>query len=137
MSEFQGNTEIKMGSDRSFGLVFSMVFLLVSFFPLFSGGRIRIWELVVSLIFMTLAIFSPRLLQGLNFIWFRFGLYLNKFVSPLIMGIVFFFTVTPIGLLMKLRNKDLLNERFDASKESYWIPVDPMDGAKSSMRNQF
>ena len=124
---------IKVGSNRSFGIVFFIVFLLISLYPLLNDEYLRIWSLIISLTFLTLGLFNSRLLTPLNKIWFKFGLFLGKLISPLIMGIIFFLVVTPIGLLMRMIGKDLLNLKFNTNK-SYWIEK---DGVKSKMKNQF
>ena len=124
---------IKVGSNRSFGIVFFIVFLLISLYPLLNDEYLRIWSLIISLTFLILGLFNSRLLTPLNKIWFKFGLFLGKLISPLIMGIIFFLVVTPIGLLMRMIGKDLLNLKFNTNK-SYWIEK---DGVKSKMKNQF
>ena len=125
--------DIKVGSNRNFGIVFSIFFLLISVYPLLKSGDIRVWSLVVSFIFLILGIFNSKILSPFNKLWFKFGLLLGKFVSPLIMMIIFFFVVTPIGILMRLFRKDVLNLKFN-NKETYWIEK---NGPKSKMKNQF
>ena len=125
--------DIKVGSNRNFGIVFFIVFLLISLYPLLNSGDIRFWSLVVSLIFLILGIFNSKILLPFNKLWFKFGQLLGKFVSPLIMMIIFFFVVTPIGILMRLFRKDILNLKFN-NKETYWIEK---NGPKSKMKNQF
>ena len=125
--------DIKVGSNRNFGIVFSIVFLLISLYPLLKSEDIRVWSLVVSFIFLILGIFNSKILSPFNKLWFKFGLLLGKFVSPLIMMIIFFFVVTPIGILMRLFRKDILNLKFN-NKETYWIEK---NGPKSKMKNQF
>ena len=125
--------EIKIGSNRSFGIVFSVVFLLISIYPLINDESLRYWSLLISLIFLILGLLNSRLLTPLNKIWFKFGIFLARIISPIIMGIIFFFLVTPIGLLMRIFKKDLLNLKFNSDK-SYWIEkTEP----KSKMKNQF
>ena len=125
--------EIKIGSNRSFGIVFFVVFLLISLYPLLNNEHIKIWSLIISLIFLFLGLLNSKFLSPLNKIWFKFGLFLGKLISPLIMGFIFFLVVTPIGLLMRMLGKDLLNLKFN-TKKSYWIKK---DGLKSKMKNQF
>ena len=125
--------DIKVGSNRNFGIVFSIFFLLISVYPLLKSGDIRVWSLVVSFIFLILGIFNSKILSPFNKLWFKFGLLLGKFVSPLIMMIIFFFVVTPIGILMRLFRKDVLNLKFN-NKETYWIEK---KGPKSKMKDQF
>ncbi len=125
--------EIKINSNRSFGIVFFIVFLLISVHPLINDENIRYWSLLISLIFLVLGLLNSRILTPLNKIWFKFGILLGKIISPLVMGIIFFFVVTPTGLLMKMLKKDLLNLKFN-SDQSYWIEkTEP----KSKMKNQF
>ena len=125
--------KIKLPTNRNFGMVFSIVFLLISLWPLLSQNEIRIWSLTISGIFFILGIFNSKLLLPLNKIWFKFGLVLGKIVSPLIMGIIFFLVVTPIGFTMRLFRKDVLNLKYNKNK-SYWIEK---NGPKSKMKNQF
>tara|TARA_B100001057_G_scaffold215366_1_gene215613 strand:- start:151 stop:534 length:384 start_codon:yes stop_codon:yes gene_type:complete len=125
--------EIKISSNRSFGIVFFIVFLLIALYPLFKGNDLRIWSLIISFIFLTLSFINSKILTPLNRLWFKFGLLLGKFISPLIMGIIFFVVVTPIGIIMRLLKKDLLNLRYN-KKDSYWIEI---SGPKSKMKNQF
>ena len=125
--------EIKISSNRSFGIVFFVVFLLVSFYPLINEENIRYWSLFISFIFLILGLLNSKILTPLNKIWFKFGILLGKIISPLVMGIIFFLVVTPIGFLMKMFKKDLLNLKFNKDK-SYWIEkTEP----KSKMKNQF
>ena len=125
--------EIKISSNRSFGIVFFIVFLLIAFYPLLKGNDYRIWSLVISFIFLALGLINSKILTPLNRLWFKFGLLLGKFISPLIMGIIFFVVVTPIGIIMRLLKKDLLNLKYN-KKETYWIDK---SGPKSKMKNQF
>ena len=125
--------DIKIGSNRSFGVVFFIVFLIISIYPLLNNENIRIWSLVISIIFLILGLLNSKLLNPLNKIWFKFGLLLGKIISPIVMGIIFFFVVTPIAILMKLLRKDLINLKFNKNK-TYWIDK---SGPKSKMKNQF
>ena len=127
------NTEIRISSNKSFGLVFFIVFLIVSIYPLINNGELRIWSLITAIIFLILGLLNSKVLTPLNKIWFKFGLLLGKIVSPLIMGIIFFLVVTPTALIMRIIGKDLLNLRFN-NKKSYWIEK---TGPKSKMKNQF
>ena len=127
------NTELKIGSNKSFGIVFFIVFLLVAIYPLINNSEIRIWSLITAVIFLILGLTNSKVLTPLNKLWFKFGLLLGKVVSPLIMGIIFFLVVTPIGLIMRIIGKDLLNLKFN-NKKSYWIEK---TGPKSKMKNQF
>ena len=124
---------IKINSNRSFGIVFFIVFLIVSFFPLLNEGDIRIWSLIISIIFLTLGLLNSKILTPFNRIWFRFGILLGSLVSPIVMSVVFFIVVTPISLMMKLSNKNLLGLK-KINKSSYWINSSKI---KSKMKNQF
>ena len=125
--------EIKISSNRSFGIVFFIVFLLIALYPILKGNDLRIWSLIISFIFLSLGLINSRILTPLNRLWFKFGLLLGKFISPIIMGIIFFIVVTPIGIIMRLLKKDLLNLKYN-KKETYWIDK---KGPKSKMKNQF
>ena len=125
--------DIKLGSNRSFGIVFFIVFLIIALYPLLNSSDIRLWSLITSAIFLILGLLNSKILTPLNKIWFKFGILLGKIISPLIMGIIFFFVVSPIGIIMRLFRKDLLNLKFNDTK-SYWIKK---TGPKSKMKNQF
>ncbi len=125
--------DIKISSNKSFGIVFFIVFLIVSIYPLFFDGNLRIWSLIVSLLFLILGLVNSRILTPLNRLWFKFGMLLGKIISPIIMGLVFFIVVTPTGLIMRALKKDLLNLKKKDS-QSYWVKRDKFD---SDMRNQF
>ncbi len=125
---------IKIGSNRSFGIVFFIVFLIISLFPLIKGNDLRIWSLLISLMFLVLGLMNSSILGPLNKLWFKFGLLLGSFISPIVMGFVFFLVVTPIGLFMRLLGKDLLNLKKKNNLRSYWIEK---TGPKSKMKNQF
>ena len=124
---------IKLPSNRNFGIVFAIVFLIISLWPLLSQNEIRSWSLIVSIIFLTLGLVNSKLLLPLNKIWFKFGILLGNFIAPIVMGIIYFFVVTPTGLIMKMLGKDLLNLK-KSNKDSYWIKK---DNSNSSLKNQF
>mgnify|MGYP001375448807 FL=1 len=125
--------DVKISSNRSFGIVFFIVFLLIALYPLINTGEFRLWSLIISFIFLILGILNSKILTPLNKLWFKFGIFLGKIVSPIIMGIIFFFVVTPIGVLMRIFGKDILNLKYNNNK-SYWIEK---TGPKSKMKNQF
>ena len=127
------NKDIKLGSNRSFGIVFFVVFFIISIYPLINDNPIRLWSLILSLIFLILGLINSKILTPLNIIWMKFGMYLGILISPIVMGIVFFLVVTPIGIIMKILRKDLLNLRMN-KENSYWIEKDKI---KSNMKNQF
>jgi len=125
--------DIKIGSNRSFGIVFFVVFLIITTYPLINGDELRLWSLIISIVFLFLGLVNSKILNPLNKLWFKFGIFLGKIISPLVMGIIFFLVVTPIGLLMRLLNKDLLNLKFN-NNNTYWIEkTEP----KSKMKNQY
>ena len=124
---------VKIGSNRSFGIVFFVVFLLIGFYPLLNEGNLRIWSVIISIVFFILGLLNSKILTPINKVWFRFGLFLGKIISPLIMGIIFFFVVTPIGIFLRIIKKDVINLKFNSDK-SYWIKKSKI---KSKMKNQF
>ena len=125
--------DVKLSSNRSFGIVFFVVFLFIALYPLSYSGEIIKWSLVISLIFLLLGLVNSKILTPLNKIWFKFGIFLGNIISPIIIAIVFFLVVTPVGLIMRVLGKDPLNLKFNA-KKSYWIEK---NGPKSKMKNQF
>ena len=127
-------TKIKTSSNRSFGLVFFIVFLILALWPIKNGGEIRIWLVVISLIFLILGMMKSELLTPLNHLWFKFGMILGAIVAPIVMGAVFFLVVTPIGIIMSLMGKDLINKKNNKKKETYWIKRKTSTG---SMKRQF
>lgn len=136
--ETQGHTDpVRMGSERSFGLVFTAFFALVALWPLKSGGDLRLWAFGLSAGCLALSLAAPRVLRPLNVVWFKFGLLLHKIMSPLIMGFLFFSTITPIGILLRATGKDPMRLKRDAAAASYWISRDPPGPAPTSMKNQF
>jgi hypothetical protein len=125
--------DFNISSNRSFGIVFFVVFLLIAVFPLANSEDLRIWSLIISLIFLILGLLKSKILTPLNKIWFKFGILLGKIVSPLIMGAIFFLVVTPIGIILRLMGKDVLNLKYNKNK-SYWIEN---SSPRSKMKNQF
>ena len=125
--------DTKINSNKSFGIVFFIVFLLIAFYPLINQENIRIWSLVISLVFLILGLKNSNILSPLNKIWFKFGILLGKIISPIVMGMIYFLVVTPTGLLMRLFGKDILNLKFNNDR-SYWIEKKE---PKSKMKNQF
>ena len=125
--------KIKLPTNRNFGMVFSIVFLIIALWPLLKQNDLRLWSLYISGIFFVLGLLNSKLLLPLNKIWFKFGIFLGSIIAPIVMGIVFFFVVTPTGLIMKLLRKDLLNLKKN-KKETYWLDK---DNSNSSLKNQF
>lgn len=124
-------------SDRSFGLVFSVFFVVVGLLPLLGGHSIRLWSLGLSGAFLLLALFIPSVLAPANRVWTKFGMLLHSIVSPIALGILFFAVVTPTGFVMRLFGKDPLRLRFDPSPRSYWILRTPPGPDADSLKNQF
>ena len=127
-------SKIKISSNRSFGLVFFILFLVISLWPFIHEGQIRIWSAVISIVFLILGLMNSKLLTPLNRLWFKFGMFLGAIVAPVVMGIIFFLVVTPTGFLMRMMGKDLLRRKYDKSNKSYWIKHDK---SSSSMKQQF
>lgn len=127
----------KRSSDRAFGIVFAVVFAIVGLWPLLEQGSVRWWSLGLALLFLAVAQVRPALLGPLNVVWTGFGLLLNRVVSPLVLGFLFYLTVTPIGLLMRMTGKDPLRLEFDPQAKSYWIERRPPGPAPETMTRQF
>jgi len=125
--------KIKRSSNKSFGIVFFIVFLLIGIWPMLNDGSYRLWSLIIASIFFILGLVNSKILTPLNILWFKFGIFLGKIVSPLVMGVIFFFVVTPTAIIMRLLKKDLLNLKYNKNK-SYWIKRDEI---KNKMKNQF
>ena len=123
----------KVNSNRGFGIVFFIVFLIISFWPSIEGQSLRIWALTVSLIFLVLGLLNSKLLSPFNLIWVKFGEVLGRIIAPIAMGIVYFIIITPIGLFMRLIGKDLLRTKF-LKDNSYWIKREKNIGP---MKRQF
>ena len=126
--------KIKIGSNRNFGLVFFIVFLIISLWPLTHDGSIRYWSTIIALIFLILGLTKSKLLTPLNILWFKFGIALGAIVAPIVMSIIFFLAITPIGLLMKILGKDLFIKKINKKKNTYWIKRDVPVG---TMKRQF
>ena len=120
-------------STRGFGILFFIVFVIISIWPLFKGGDLRLWSLIIAFIFLVLGLLNSKFLTPAKRIWIRFGELLGKIISPIVLSIIFFLLITPIGILMKILRKDLLNLRFTKDK-TYWIKRSKDLG---SMNNQF
>lgn len=123
----------KKSSNRSFGLVFFIVFLIIALWPLTNEDQIRFWSAVISLVFLILGLMNSKLLNPLRQLWFKLGMLLGVIISPIVMGIIFFLVVTPIGLFMKLLGRDLLRTKYNNNK-SYWIKREKSIG---TMKQQF
>lgn len=129
--------EVRGSSDRSFGIVFTGVFLIIGLWPLVGGGDLRVWSIGVAAIFLLAAFARPSVLNPLNRVWFRFGMLLHRVASPIVLGLLFFVVVTPIGLLMRLLGSRPLQLRFDPTADSYWFHRQPVGPAPETMTRQF
>ena len=125
--------KIKISTNKSFGIVFFIVFLLIALYPLIKHENIRLWSLIIAVVFLILGLINSKILTPLNLIWFKFGIFLGKIVSPIILALIFFFVVTPTGLILRLMGKDVINLKYNKNK-SYWIEKSE---PKSSMKDQF
>ena len=134
MFENISHHKIKTGTERNFGLVFAAVFVIIGLYPVLQGQDIRLWAFIIAFIFLFFGIFLPKVLIVPNKLWFKFGILLGAIVSPIIMGIIFFLVVTPTGIIMRLLGKDLLRQKINKSKKSYWIKN---KNSLDSMKNQF
>ncbi len=127
------NSKIKISSNKSFGIVFFTVFLIIAIWPLLNGYEIRYWSLIISIVFLLLGILNSKILTPLNKIWFKIGILLGNVISPIVMSIIFFLVVTPTSFIMKILRKDLLNLKKN-TKNSYWIKK---QNQNSGMKKQF
>ena len=123
----------KISSNRSFGILFSILFAIIAFWPIINGNPLRLWLIPVSVIFLVLGLLNSKLLNPLNVVWVKFGELLGRIIAPIVMAIIYFIIVTPIGLFMRLIGKDLLNIKFSQAN-TYWIK---REKKISSMKKQF
>ena len=131
---YKQHVEINIGSEKSFGVIFSIIFLIVALYPLADSQELNLWAVIVSAIFLLLALVVPKALSLPNKLWFKFGILLGSIVAPIVMVFVYFITVLPTGIIMRLLGKDLLKQKLDKDAKSYWIKrKQPM----GSMKNQF
>lgn len=135
MIDVQQHETVSADSERSFGIVFCVVFAIIGLWPLIHDGDVRLWSLAIAVGFLSVGLLHPGLLKPLNILWFKFGMLIGRVVSPVVMGIIFFATVVPIGLLFRLRRKDLLHLKPDPELSSYWITRDTE--TSGSMHDQF
>ena len=125
--------KIKLPSNRNFGIVFSIVFLIIAIWPILNQNEIRIWSIIISLIFLILGLINSKFLSPLNKAWFKFGLILGSVIAPIVMGVVFFLVVTPTGLIMKALGKDILGLKRNKNN-TYWLEK---DNSNNNLKNQF
>ena len=134
MSETSSNFSTAQGSEKSFGVVFSIVFLIIALYPLSDSQTPHLWAVIVSTIFLLLAFLVPKTLSLPNKLWFKFGIFLGSIISPIVMTLVYFISIMPTAIIMRLLGKDLLKQKLDKNAKSYWIErKEPM----GSMKNQF
>ena len=124
----------KKGNNRGFGILFFVVFFIISIWPILNDGNLRIWSMIIALIFLILGLLNSKILTPINKAWINFGFFLGRIFSPIIMGFIYFLIVTPTGIIMKLLNKDLLKLRYDKKSNTYWFVKKEIN---SNMKNQF
>ena len=134
MNENKGNVKISVPSEKSFGIVFAVIFILIAFYPIVYGNTLRLWSLIISLIFLVLAFAYPKILRVPNRLWHKLGLLLGGLIAPIIMALVYILAIIPFGIFFKILRKDLLNEKLNKNLKSYWIKRKDTVG---SMKNQF
>ncbi len=125
--------KIKLPTNRNFGLLFFVIFLIIAFYPILKDENIRYWSLIISLIFLVLGALNSSLLTPMNKAWIKFGFFLGKLVTPIVMGLIFFLIVTPTSLILKIMGKDVLRLKKNKS-ETYWLNK---ENYKSTMKDQF
>lgn len=135
--EDRGFDQAKIGSERSFGVLFSAIFAVIGLWPLASVGNVRLWSLFLSGLMLLAALARPSLLRPLNRLWFQIGLLLGKVTTPVVMALLFFFVVTPVALLMRLFGKDTMRLKRGDGASSYWLARTPRGPQRGSMRDQF
>jgi hypothetical protein len=128
--------DVEIGSDRGFGFVFAAVFAIIALWPLLYGNYPRLWATIVALAFLLAALARPRLLHPLNIVWFRFGLLLGTVITPIVMALLYVTTIVPIGIILRLRGKDLLGLKREPERQSYWIKREP-GPEPGTMKRQF
>lgn len=138
MTELSSNNDApKMLGERSFGLIFAFIFTVIGLFPMISGGEWREWSLITAGVIATVALLVPIVLRPANIAWMHFGQFMHKIINPILMGLVFFVTVVPTGLVLKVLGKDPMRRRFEPDQSSYWITRTPDTQAKENFDNQF
>lgn len=131
MEQVKARRTVKAGSDRSFAFVFSTVFLIIACWPLLHGGAIRLWALGIAVLFIGIGATFPRVLRPLNIAWFKFGMWISRFTTPVLMVVVFATTVVPTGLLLRLFGKDPMRRTIDSAADTYWLKRDDQPGSMS------
>lgn len=137
MSELESHHETAVSSERSFGVVFTVVFAIIGLWPVIDGAAPRLWSLAVAAGFLAVTLVAPKLLKPLNLWWFKLGMLLGRIMTPVMMFLVFVVAVLPTALLIRVFGKDPMRRRTDAAASSYWVPRDPTIDRENSMKNQF
>ena len=137
MSDIQSHSEIKAGSEREFGLVFAALFCIIALWPLPKGMPVKLWALLPAAAFFAIACLTPRLLRPLNILWHKLGMLLGGVIVPVVMSILFFLGITPMGIVMRMLGNDLLRLAFDPHAGSYWIPRSEKNNPMGSMTLPF
>lgn len=134
---FNRSDDVKVGSERSFGIVFTVVFTIIGLFPLTGGESPLYGALVLAVLFLLFALFFQTPLKPLNILWFKFGMLLSRVMTPVIMFLLFITTVVPMGLIMRAVGHDAMRRKWDKNTDSYWIKRDPAGPSGDTMTNQF
>jgi hypothetical protein len=135
--DFSREEEVKGSSDRAFGLTFAAALALLALWPIVRHRPMRSWALVVAVVFLVVALRRPQLLAPCNRVWLRLGLLMQRLVTPAVMALLFYSTVTPVALVLRLVGKDLLRLSADPTAQTYWIERTPPGPAPDTMRRQF
>ncbi len=139
MNEVTYQFEIENNSERAFGITFSIVFVIISIYPVMSGNSLRLWALIAAALILIIAVLVPQLLKLPNKLWFHFGLRLGSFVSQIVMFFLFFLVLLPTGLIVKLFHVSSVGYRqgSDPRESTYWVMRDGLKNPTGSMRDQF
>lgn len=137
MIENQEYSSVEVGSNRSFGVVFAVVFAIIGTYPLLAGDPVRIWSLGVAGGFGLVTLVAPQVLRPLNSLWFKFGMLLGRIINPIVMFLIYVITILPIGLIMQALGKDLLRRRLEPEATSYWLERAPAGPEPDSLKEQF
>jgi hypothetical protein len=137
--DYRRTHEVKPGSNRSFGLLFALVFLILAAYPAWRHGlrAVRWWSVAIALLFALAAVVAPGVLAPANRLWFRFALFLGKLTTPVVTGIVFYLVITPCGAVARMFGWDPMRRKYSPDLNSYWIPRDPPGPVPESMANQY
>ena len=134
MNENTSNVKIESSSNKSFGLLFSVIFLIIAIYPLINKGTINYLFIFIAVIIFLISILLPAILTIPNKLWFKFSLILGSLISQIILTLIYLVIVTPTGFFVRLTGKDILNKKINKQLKSYWIKKSE---SFSSMKNQF